>query len=397
MQILIAEDDPVSRKILETSFKKWGYDVVVACDGLEALDMVEKHTPSFAILDWMMPGADGIDVCRRIREIASDKYTYVILLTARGTNEDMTMGLEAGADDYVIKPFDPNELKFRFRVGERILALQDHLIKQLYQISSANEKMKDDLVAASKIQKSMLPQNLPENKHVKIDFEIIPCEEVGGDMLNVFQLDDNHMGIWVFDVAGHGVAAAMYAVMLGRFLSHSNYGTSQIKRVTNIAPYYELVSPSDVVSYLNKQFCIDNKDKDSIFTTLIYGILDTERNVFSYVNAGHPKPLLMRENDCVIIPCEGNLPIGIMENTEYTLNETHLIAGDKLFFYTDGIFESMDSSNTPFGMKRMISFLETQKQIPMSQSLKSLVESVIEWGKDSIKKDDITMLGIEIV
>jgi len=396
MQILIAEDDPVSRKILETSLKKWGYEVIVACDGKEALEHVENNESSFAILDWMMPGADGVEISRRIRDSARDKYTYIILLTAKGTKEDILAGLEAGADDYIIKPFDIGELKYRLRVGERILALQDHLSFQLNEISKANEKMRDDLAAASSIQKGMLPSILPSCEHIKFDYSVIPCEEVGGDMLNIFRLDENHIAIWVFDVAGHGVAAAMYAVMIGRVLSPSNNGSSQVKRVIDKFPYFELVSPSEVVRLLNNQFCLDNQEKSAIFSTLIYGILDTDTLKFTFANAGHPKPILARKGECSIVQCAGNLPIGIMSDNEYPLNEIMLEKGDRLFFYTDGINEARNVLNNSFGTKRMISILESQDQTPLRDRLKSVVDSVVEWGRLSRKQDDITIIGVEI-
>lgn len=124
MRILIAEDDPVSRRVLEASLQKWGYDVIVTCDGIEAWQALQpKDAPMLVILDWMMPGMDGITICRKIREMPKTQPTYIILLTAMGQKDCIVEGLKAGADDYVIKPFDPEELHARVRVGERIVEL----------------------------------------------------------------------------------------------------------------------------------------------------------------------------------------------------------------------------------------------------------------------------------
>jgi diguanylate cyclase (GGDEF)-like protein len=138
VRILIAEDDAISRRLLETILKKWGYDVVVAQDGVAAWSVLKQpDSPRLAILDWMMPGMDGIEVCHRIRERGNDvPYVYVLLLTARIQREDLLHGMEAGADDYVTKPFDANELKVRLRAGRRILDLQEQLM-------SAQEALKD--------------------------------------------------------------------------------------------------------------------------------------------------------------------------------------------------------------------------------------------------------------
>ncbi|MBA4107871.1 MAG: diguanylate cyclase response regulator [Pirellula sp.] len=129
MRILVADDEPMSRRLLQSSLTKWGYEVVTAADGLAALAVLQgAEPPSLAILDWMMPGMEGVKLCEEIRAKKAEPYTYVILLTNRHSLGDIIQGLEAGADDYVRKPFDPSELKVRVATGERILALQAELI-----------------------------------------------------------------------------------------------------------------------------------------------------------------------------------------------------------------------------------------------------------------------------
>jgi two-component system cell cycle response regulator len=128
-RILIAEDDPVSRRLLELFLVKWGFEVAVATTGTEALTMLERmDAPRLAILDWMMPGMEGVQVCQKLRESSDRPYVYVLLLTARTQKEDLLQGLESGADDYLTKPFDSQELRARLHVGQRILDLQDQLI-----------------------------------------------------------------------------------------------------------------------------------------------------------------------------------------------------------------------------------------------------------------------------
>jgi len=126
---LIADDDPVSRRLLEATVVRGGYDVIVSADGFEAWRALQgKDTPLLAILDWTMPGMDGLEVCRKLRQRAREPYVYVLLLTARGRKEDVIEALEAGADDFLTKPFHPYELQARLRAGERILGLQTELI-----------------------------------------------------------------------------------------------------------------------------------------------------------------------------------------------------------------------------------------------------------------------------
>jgi two-component system cell cycle response regulator len=131
VKILIAEDDPVSRRLLEVFLGKWGYDVVVTSDGNEAWEMLQgQDVPNLVISDWMMPQIDGLELCRRICAMERPDYTYFIILTAKGGKHDVVQGLEAGADDYLVKPFDQNELKYRVKIGERIITLE-HRIRQL--------------------------------------------------------------------------------------------------------------------------------------------------------------------------------------------------------------------------------------------------------------------------
>jgi len=131
MRILIADDSIVSRHLLDATLRKWGYQVVVACDGNEAWSLLQaEDAPEIAILDWMMPGLTGPEVCRRVRANAKEKdiYTYILLLTSKSQREDLIEGMESGADDYLTKPFDQHELKVRLRPGTRIIELQQELI-----------------------------------------------------------------------------------------------------------------------------------------------------------------------------------------------------------------------------------------------------------------------------
>jgi diguanylate cyclase (GGDEF)-like protein len=128
MKVLVADDEIVSRRLIETSVRRWGYDVVVARDGLEASQLLQSpEAPKLAVLDWMMPGLDGIELCRELRKHDGDSYTYILLLTVKHNKSDVILGLEAGADDYIVKPFDPQELKVRLHAGKRILCLLEQL------------------------------------------------------------------------------------------------------------------------------------------------------------------------------------------------------------------------------------------------------------------------------
>jgi DNA-binding response OmpR family regulator len=140
-RILVAEDDPVSRTLISSRLAKWGYNVVIANDGAEAMAVLRRpDAPSLAILDWSMPNMDGLEICRRVRE--AEKAVYIILLTARASKENIIEGLRAGADDYLVKPFHAEELQARILVGLRVMTLQQMLVERVKALEAAAFEIK---------------------------------------------------------------------------------------------------------------------------------------------------------------------------------------------------------------------------------------------------------------
>ncbi|MGA9055698.1 MAG: response regulator transcription factor [Terriglobia bacterium] len=143
MRVLIADDEATSRHLIQATLGGWGFEVLVAVDGWEALRVLQgSKGPEIAMLDWMMPGIDGLDVCRRMRATMPNAATYIILVTARGGLENVVRGLEAGADDYITKPFDPRELRARLHVGVRIVQLQKALMERFQELEDALKRVK---------------------------------------------------------------------------------------------------------------------------------------------------------------------------------------------------------------------------------------------------------------
>ena len=143
VRVLVADDDPVSRRIMQLDLTKWGYEVRTASDGLEAVQVLESpEAPNLAILDWMMPGIDGIDIVRKVRQAAHEVPSYLILLTSRINKEDLVQGLEAGADDFLRKPYDRGELRARLNVGARVVELQRRLSERVREAQAALSRVK---------------------------------------------------------------------------------------------------------------------------------------------------------------------------------------------------------------------------------------------------------------
>jgi phosphoserine phosphatase RsbU/P len=143
MKILIADDERVTRRMLEVLLTEWGYQTLIASDGLAAWQILQGDDgPKLAILDWLMPGMEGLEVCRKVRKLPTRQPTYIILLTVKGNRQDIVTGLQNGADDYVTKPFDPEELQARVHTGFRIVELQRGLNGHVRQLEDALSRVK---------------------------------------------------------------------------------------------------------------------------------------------------------------------------------------------------------------------------------------------------------------
>jgi len=143
VRVLIAEDDPVSRHILDVTLRKWGHQVVVCADGVEAWQVLRgENPPPLVLLDWMMPGMDGVQLCRKVRQAPPAHSAYIILLTAKERSQDIVAGLQAGADDYLTKPFDLEELRARMQAGLRISELQDSLAQRVRELEDALSRVR---------------------------------------------------------------------------------------------------------------------------------------------------------------------------------------------------------------------------------------------------------------
>lgn len=142
MKVLIADDELISRRMLEGVLTDWGYEVTAACDGTEAWRLLHEVPPALAILDWMMPGLDGAELCRRLRQSRTSTPVYVIMLTGRNAKADVVAGLQAGANDYITKPFDPEELRARLQVGRLVTELQASLSARVEELEAALSQVK---------------------------------------------------------------------------------------------------------------------------------------------------------------------------------------------------------------------------------------------------------------
>lgn len=393
MKVLIAEDDRVSRRMLQRRLEKWGHEVVAAVDGQDAWEKFQADDFSIVVSDWMMPEMDGIELVGKIRESETAGYVFVILLTARSEKEDIIVGMEAGADDFLSKPFDEGELRVRLRAGERIIALERSLAQRNAQLQEANKRMTRDLEAAARVQQSLLPSTTPDVSQAHFAWHYRPCDELAGDFLNVFRLGETHVGMYVADVSGHGVAASLLSVSISRVMT-PHASASSLLLTADPEGNYRVMPPGEVVAELNRRFPME--ECGDRYFTIVYGVLDLETGEFRYASAGHPAVVLARPNQAPDALEVASLAVGWVPDVEYDEHSIQLASGDRLLLYTDGIPEAMNPEAEQFGEKRMLESIARSRSNSLEESVASLVCDVEEWCSPAGPKDDVSLLAMEM-
>ena len=282
LKILIAEDQEVTRIKLQSDLEKWGHEVIAAEDGAQAWELFQQGEFSMVITDWMMPNMDGMELVQRIRAAKTPDYVYIIMLTAKAEKHDIVAGMGAGADDFLAKPFHRDELNVRLRAGKRITQLNK-------QLNESNRRMKSSLEAAARVQRSYLPTSAPDVLGFQFAWHYQPHEQLGGDMLNVVKLDEDHLGIYLLEVNGQGIPASLLSTSLCRMMAPASDPGSVLVDRDEYDDEITILDPCEVAERLNERFT-GPQDAGQYFT-MIYGVLDVLTREFRYTNAGHPSIL----------------------------------------------------------------------------------------------------------
>ena len=399
MKILVVDDDPSAREFSKRFLTLWGYEVLEAGDGEEAFDLLRREEIRLVLSDWLMPHLSGPDLCRKIRAAGFPYYTYIILCTAKNAKQDLIEGMEAGADDFLVKPFGKPELRVRVRAGQRVVNLETGLEARNQELSEANvklysayERIEEDLKAAGWMQARLLPSVAPVTLGVRSEWRFRPCRFVAGDTLNIFELDPQHVGFYLLDVSGHGVPAAMLSVTLSMLMNPELGEGNPLKRFDPLARTYVPVGPADAVAELNRRF----QSREDQYFTMIYGLLHTTTLMFRFSQAGHPSPLLIRKGSGIRALGTGGPPVGILPQAEYETVEMQLEPGDRLFVYSDGVLECSNPAGEMFGEQRMLDYLHRTTASALGEMVSGLETELETWRGKPEFDDDISMLALEI-
>jgi sigma-B regulation protein RsbU (phosphoserine phosphatase) len=400
IRVLCVEDQLSDRIRLTSLLETLGYHVSACADGSEALALLESEAFDLVISDWRMPKMNGLALCRAVRDDTRFGRPYFILLTAQDAQADLIAAMDAGADDFVTKPYSAEEVRVRVQAGERIVRLQSDLQRQNQALQSAvereqefNTRTRHNLNAAGAMQLALLPPNRVWFNGWETASMFRPAEGVAGDIFDCFALDEHVLGFYHLDVAGHGIPAAMLSFTLSRMLSPERGSANHL--LYDKAPDGKQVSiskPSRVVARLNERFL--DAAGEARFFTLVYGYIDTRDNKGLLCQAAHPHPLLCDTSRRISTIGNGGLPVGVFADAEYEDNEFCMEPGSSLILHSDGAPECMNRGLEPFGGGRLLKTITDKGITNAGQAVQLLEHELNKWLGGADLRDDISALVI---
>src|SRR5438477_831313 len=321
--ILVVDDDRASRRLLARTLTAAGYSCAEAENGEEALAFVRKQPPSLLLLDCDMPGLNGAEVLKKMRTDPTPGVAQIptIMLTGHGGEDSEVLCLEAGADDFVTKPIYPAVLRARIETQLRLRSMRDQLLKQNEELEAWRGNLEQDLEAAQRTQRSLIPAKPPEFPGWEIAAFYRPVIQVGGDIYGWLRMRDGRMLFWIADATGHGAAAALLTTLAKLLFHHANG---------------ENDTPAGIMHAVDRDFRSILGARS--FMTAMCVALDVESGAGTIVGAGHPPLLIARGDGATESIASTSPPLGLVAASSFTETAMELCGGDLFLLYTDGLY-----------------------------------------------------------
>ena len=397
--VLVVDDSRLQRKILQASLSRWGYRVLEAPSGDEALQICAQVQPDMVISDWMMPVMDGLEFCKAFRAMKRDSYGYFILLTSKSEKDEVAKGLDNGADDFLTKPVNPAELRARLTAGERILGMERELTEKNRLIKDTLEKLQllydsidSDLIEAKKLQQSLMRERHRDFGAAEVSLMLQSSGHVGGDLVGFFPVTPTRIGLFAIDVSGHGISSALMTARLAVYLSPSS--PEQNIAIEELpGGSYRPLPPGQVVEHLN-QLVLDEMETEHYFTLLLADV-DLASGRVRMAQAGHPHPLVQRRDGTITQSGPGGLPVGLVPGASYDEFETVLAPGDRLMIFSDGIVECPSPSGDLLAEEGLETLVRDMREISGPALLETLLWKLSHFADDGDFPDDISAILLE--
>ncbi|OSQ49889.1 PP2C family protein-serine/threonine phosphatase [Marivita geojedonensis] len=361
-RVLVVDDSRAQRRILILMLRRWGFVVAEADSGEKGLEISASFQPDFIISDWMMPGMSGLDFCAAFRAAARQTYGYFILLTSKSDKAAVASGLESGADDFLTKPVNGDELRARINAGARILSMEQELRSKnamiadtLSELQSIHASIDKDLQQARILQQSLMPVRSAIFGSSRVSLLLQSCGHVGGDLAGMFGVESGDFGLFSLDVSGHGITSAMMTARVAGYLS-SEYPDENLA-LARKGSGYAFLPPSELAGRLNRR--VVRQQGVTEYLTLVYLHVCEWTGIARFVQAGHPPPLLLRRNGEAHFLGAGGLPIGLIDEASYADHEIRLHPGDRVLLYTDGFTESVLADGTMLDEAGLLALIQT--------------------------------------
>lgn len=385
-RVLVVDDYDVNRRILRAILARDGYELVEAADGAAALAAAIESAPDLVLLDIMMPGMDGYEVCARLKRDPRLADTPVIFLSALDDAESKVRGFEAGAVDYVAKPFDNAEVLARVRTHLNLRRLNRELQAANVALIEKKAALDADLEAAADIQRTLIPRRPPWIPGMSFAWRFRPCDRSGGDVFDLLPLDADHLALYIVDVSGHGVGAAMITVSVVQSLRpESGLVVGRSGGEPRIA------SPSEVLAQLDRDYPVERFGRHF---TIWYGVLNHREGWLRYSGAGHPPPLLLRRGQTRALDARGTI-IGLGGMLPFEEEAVELRRCDRLYLYSDGIVERSGEDGETFGEERLGAALARGSGLALDESCAAAIDAVESFARGAAAEDDVTLVAAE--